>query len=551
MILVMGVLILLPVASLLFGSLWSSRPGAPGYLTFENYVRTFTDIRSLRLLSNSLFYSFGAALLATSLATAIAFITSRTDAPLRGFFTYIPFLSLITPGIINNIAWVYLLRPKTGLINIFVTEYLGLPTPLFNIYTIWGMIWVMGLSLTPLAYVGVRAALLALDPSLEEAGRISGGGIRSVIFRVTLPLVLPAILSIFLLTFIIAFEAFETPAIIGIPGNIDVYMGVIASSILYLNPPDHGLATSQSIIVFIITLLLVYLYRLATRRAEKFAVITGRGYAPKIMRLGKWRYAALAFLLAYLFTDILLPYFTLFMASLHTFWDPKNLFENLTVQNYLELTAYQSLIRALFNSIFISSVSATIALAAALLITYSSLRVRIKGGGLLEGLGMLPISFPGLVLGVGLLWAFISLPIGIYGTVFALILAYTIKYIPHGVRFLSEPLLQIHRELEDASRVSGASLLYTLRRIVAVLVRPALVGGWIYIAMISFRELGAAVLLVTPKTPVISAELYYIWSAGHVEHVIAASIVLIAVLWSIVIVGSAISKARLRFQPTP
>lgn len=548
---VMGVLIILPVASLLFGSFWSSRPGAPGYLTLDNYVKTFTDVRSLRLLTNSLFYSFGSALLATSLGTIIAFITSRTDTPLRGFFTYIPFLSLITPGIVNSIAWVYLLSPNTGLINVFFRDYLGLQSAIFNIYTIGGMIWVMGLSLFPLAYVGVRAALVSLDSSLEEAGRISGGGIRHVIFRVTLPLVLPAILSVFLLTFIIAFESFDTPAVIGIPGNIDVYMVAIASSILYLIPPDLGLAASQSIIVVIITFLLIYLYRLAIRRAEKFAVITGRGYSPKIMKLARWRYVGLAFLLGYLFVDIILPYLTLLLASLHLFWDPGNLFNNLTLQNYLELTTYPSFLTGTFNSILISAVSATVTLAVALLITYSSLRTKMKGRGLLEGLGMLPRVFPGLVLGVGFLWVAVSLPTGIYGTVWVLILAYIVKYIPHGVRFLSEPLIQIHRDLEDASRISGASLLYTVRRIIVVLVRPALIGGWIYIAMISFRELGAAVLLVSPGTPVISAELYRMWATGNVEHVVAASIVLIVVLWSIVLVGSIVSKAMLTIKPTP
>ena len=549
-IIVMSVLIILPVGALLFGSFWSSRPGTPGYLTLENYAKTFSDVRSLKLLTNSLFYSFGSALLATLLGIIIAFITSRTDTPLRGLFTYIPFLSLITPGIVNSIAWVYLLSPNTGLINVFFRTLLGLKSALFDIYSIWGMIWVAGLSLFPLAYVGVRAALVSLDSSLEEAGRISGGGIKYVIFRVTLPLVIPAILSVFLLTFIIAFEGFDTPAMIGIPGNIDVYMVDIARSIIYMVPPNHGLAASQSIIVVFITFILIYLYRRAIKRTEKFVVITGRGYSPKIMKLGRWKYLGLAFLLGYLVVDIILPYFTLLMASFHLFWDPGRLFKNLTLQNYIELTTYPSFLTGTFNSILISVVSATVTIGVALLITYLSLRTKMKWRGLLEGLGMLPRVFPGLVLGVGFLWVAVSLPTALYGTIFLLILAYIVKYIPHGVRFLSEPLLQIHRDLEDASRVSGASLLYTIRRIVVVIIRPALIGGWVYIALISFRELGAAVLLVSPGTPVISAELYRMWATGNVEHVVAASIVLIAVLWSIVIIGSVISKALLTIKPT-
>ena len=168
----------------------------------------------------------------------------------------------------------------------------------------------------------------------------------------------------------------------------------------------------------------------------------------------------------------------------------------------------------------------------------------MKGRGLLEGMGMLPIAFPGLVLGVGLLWAFISLPIGIYGTLWVIILAYIIKYIPHGIRFESEPLLQIHPELEDASRISGASLLYTIRKITLVLLKPAIIGGWVYIALITFRELGAAILLVSPGNEVISAVLYTMWAGGHIEHTIAAIMILAAIIWSTIFVVAIISWKR-------
>ena len=543
-LIIMSILIALPIIALLFGSFWSSRPGAPGFLTFDNYIKTFTDIRSLNLLTNSLFYAFGAALLATSVATVIAFLTSRTDTPLARVFTFIPFLPLAIPGIANSIAWVYLLSPRTGLINLFFINTLGFSSAPFNIYSIWGMIWTSGLSLIPLTYVGVRAAMVSLNPALEDAGRISGAGIRQVISRITIPLVIPAMLSIFFLAFIIAFESFEVPAVIGIPGNVDVYMSAIAKSVLYRIPPNHGLATSQAIIMLIVTMLLVLLYRIATRRAEKFAVITGKGYSPRVMKLGKWRYVGVTILLIYLFVDIILPYSILFISSLHSFWHPKTLFEDLSFKNYMELPAYSNLLRGFFNSIFVSSISAFIAVLAAVFFTYYSLRSKVKGRGLLEGMGMLPIAFPGLVLGVGLLWAFISLPIGIYGTLWVIILAYIIKYIPHGIRFESEPLLQIHPELEDASRISGASLLHTIRKITLVLLKPAIIGGWVYIALITFRELGAAILLVSPGNEVISAVLYTMWAGGHIEHTIAAIMILAAIIWSTIFVVAIISWKR-------
>ena len=547
----MCVLIAMPTVALFFGSLWSSNPGEPGHLTLDNYVATFSEARSLGLLLNSVVFALGSAFLATSIATVIAFITSRTDTPLARIFTYIPFFALVIPTLAESLAWVYLLTPRTGLINLFFTQFLGFPSPPFNIYSLGGMIWVMGLALVPLAFVGVRSAMVSLDPSLEEAARISGRGVRAVLFRVTLPLVGPAMLSLFLLSFIIAFGSFEIPAIIGIPGNIDVYMSVITISALYDNPPNYGLATAQSVIMFVITLFFVYLYRRATRRAERFAVITGRGYSPRIMKLGKWRYLGLAILLLYLFVGVILPYFTLIIASLQTYWHPLTLFDNLSLTNYLDLTSYSQLPSSAVNSIIVSSISAFIAVLAAVFIVYYSQKSRVKGRGILEVFAMLPVAFPGLVLGVGLLWTFISLPIGIYGTIWAFVLAYVIKYVAHGVRFTSEPLLQIHHDLEDASRVSGASTLYTIRRVTLVLLRPALIGGWAYIAMITFREIGAAILLLTPGNEVISATLFRVWSSGHIEQAIAAIILLTFALWAAIIIVSLVSRRRFMFKVTP
>lgn len=548
-IIIISLLIVIPIGSLLYGSFWSSRPGAPGNFTFENYLDVISDTRSIGLLVNSLAFAIGSGLLATSIGTVLAFITARTDTPLRRIFTFIPFLPLIVPGVVDNLAWIFLLRPKTGLVNIFLMDTFGLPGPVFNIYTLWGMIWVMGLGLIPLAFVGVRAALVSIDPALEDAARISGKGIKQIIFRITLPLIFPAILSVFLLTFIISFEAFETPAMIGIPGGIDVYMGVIYYQIASKLPPDYGIATAQATVMLIVTMILVYLYRKSQKRAEKFAVITGKGYSPRIMKIGKWRYLGLGFLLTYLAVNIILPFFTLLMVSLNSYWNPRNLFGSLTLEHYLDLPAFTQIFSSFINSIIVSFGSATIAMLSASIIAYYSLRTRIKRKGLLEAVSMLPISFPGLVLGMGLLWAFIKLPI--YGTLWILILAFVIKYIPHGVRFVSQPILQIHKDLEDASRVSGGSLLYTIRRIILPLLKPALLGGWVYIAMISFRELGTIILLVSPNNQLISSTLFTMWYSGHLEEAVAASLVLVAALWLLIIIWVIISKINFKFHPTP
>jgi len=548
-ILVMSVLIAIPIVYLMFGSLWSSRPGSPGSFTLGNYLKAFSEGNSLNLLINTLIFATGSALLATCVATVLAFITSRTDTPLKGVFTFIPLLPLIVPGVVENLAWIYLLRPKTGLINMFLVDLLHLPAPPFDVHSLAGMIWILGLGLVPLAFVGIRAALVSIDPTLEEAARVSGRGVRSVIFRITLPLVFPSIVSVFLLAFIISLGAFETPAMIGIPGNIRVFMGEIYYSVTSQIPPDYGLGTAQATILLSISMLAIYIYRRSTKRSERFAVITGKGYAPRLMKIGKWRYLSLSVLLVYLFINIILPFSTLLLVSFHPFWEPRDVFGNLSAKNYTDLAAYEALIPSFFNSVFSSSISATIAVFAASIMAYYALKTKVKGRGLIEGVGMLPISFPGLVLGMGLFWLFITLPI--YGTIWVIVIAFLIKYIPHGLRFVSGPLLQIHKDLEDASRVSGASLLYTLRRIVMPLLKPAFLGGWVYIFMISFRELGTVVLLTSPSNQVISVTLFSMWSIGHVEKAVAASMVLVAVLWSFVILASLIWKVKSTIQYTP
>ena len=217
-------LIIYPVSFLIFGSFWSGNPGGAGELTLDNYVIVFSDPKTLELLVNSLAYALGSALLGVSIATVLAFITTRTNAPLREYFIFIPILPIILPGMVDNLAWIYLFSPNSGLANTWWRNLTGFADPLFNIYSLPGMVWVMGISLVPLAYLVISAAFQTMDPSLEETARISGSSLFSIFRKITIPLMFPAILSVYLLTFILAFESFETPAMIGLPAGIDVFM---------------------------------------------------------------------------------------------------------------------------------------------------------------------------------------------------------------------------------------------------------------------------------------------------------------------------------------
>ena len=539
-------LIIYPVSFLIFGSFWSGNPGGAGELTLDNYVIVFSDPKTLELLVNSLAYALGSALLGVSVATVLAFITTRTNAPLREYFIFIPILPIILPGMVDNLAWIYLFSPNSGLANTWWRNLTGFADPLFNIYSMTGMIWVMGISLVPLAYLVISAAFQTMDPSLEETARISGSSLFSIFRKITIPLMFPAILSVYLLTFILAFESFETPAMIGLPAGIEVFMSQIYQAVVWSIPPSYGLGTAYASIILVITMTAVYLYRKATSRQEKFQVITGKGYQPGILDLGKWKWAGTAVLGLYVFVHIVVVFGMVLILSFQTYWDPNNLFGNMTLRNYETVISQRRIVSSLINSGVVSVVSATIVVIIAAILTYLSRRKNIRGGGLLEGFGTLPLAFPGFILGLGLLWTFLTIPIGIYGTVFVLMLAFLVKYMPQGIRFANGALIQIQDDLEESSSITGAEWTYTVRKIILPLLKPALISAWIYIFVLTFRELSSIIFLITPNNQVISAILWDLFVNGSVELLAATSMLLTLFLWIVVIAATIIFKVRFR-----
>lgn len=539
-------LIIYPVSFLIFGSFWSGNPGGAGELTLDNYVIVFSDPKTLELLVNSLAYALGSALLGVSIATVLAFITTRTNAPLREYFIFIPILPIILPGMVDNLAWIYLFSPNSGLANTWWRNLTGFADPLFNIYSLPGMVWVMGISLVPLAYLVISAAFQTMDPSLEETARISGSSLFSIFRKITIPLMFPAILSVYLLTFILAFESFETPAMIGLPAGIEVFMSQIYQAVVWSIPPSYGLGTAYASIILVITMTAVYLYRKATSRQEKFQVITGKGYQPGILDLGKWKWAGTAVLCFYVFVHIVVVFGMVLILSFQTYWDPNNLFGNMTLRNYETVIGQRRIVSSLINSGVVSVVSATIVVIIAAILTYLSRRKNIRGAGLLEGFGTLPLAFPGFILGLGLLWTFLTVPIGVYGTVMVLMLAFLVKYMPQGIRFANGALIQIQDDLEESSSVTGAEWTYTVQKIILPLLKPALISAWIYIFVLTFRELSSIIFLVTPNNQVISAILWDLFVNGSVELLAATSMLLTLFLWTVVIIATILFKVRFR-----
>jgi len=512
----LGVFIVYPIAFTVVSSFWSGQPGSPGHYTLANYYALLSDPRTYVTVINTFLQAGSSALIGVALGTLISIITVRTDTPFRKALFYLPFLPLALPVLIANQAWIYLFEKRAGLLNILL-GYAGLSTSTFNIYSWPGMIFASGMALTPICYVTISAAMRGMDTSLEEVSRASGSGVRSTLLRVSLPLMEPSILSAFLLAFTLSAGSFETPTMIGIPAGINVMMSSVYNNVDAIVPPDYAAASTESVLLLGIVLVTVFFYNRSLRRSGRFEVVSGKGYsASRVLSLGRWRFLSLAIILAYLVLAIGLPVFTIALLSLVPIWLPDALFARLSFKNYqFLLSSTSGAFPALLNSLIASVVAATVITGVALAILFVARRTTIRGRGLLEGLAMFPISMPALVIGFGLLWAFLTIRTGLYGTLGVMVIALSVALLPQGVRTMSGGVIQIQAELQEAARASGATASTTMRRIFLPLIRSSLVGAWLYVFIGSFTALGAVILLQSANNQLFSTLLWSFWSSGN------------------------------------
>jgi iron(III) transport system permease protein len=528
------VLVLLTAAPLSFLVLGSLQVEGQTGLTLANYAKVYGDGRTYQLFANSVIYAVGTALLALFLGTSLAFVVKRTNVPFRRAFFAVTLVPLIVPGIVSTIAWIYLASGQIGVINRALMGAFGLKEPPFDIFGMFGMIWAEGLHLSPLVFLVMVGAFRAMDPALEEAAAISGASPLRTLRRVTLPIVVPALASAALIMFVRGMESFEVPALLGLPAEISVLTSEIFLA-LRKYPQDFGVAGTLGVGLLVISALGVWTYGRLTRRAERFATITGKGYRPRMVELGWLRPFAFAYLLAYVVVIVVLPFAVLVFVSLIPFYIPSlDMLQRLTLANYRLVIEHPDTLRAVRNSLILGITAATLTMALTAVISWVVVRTRLPGRRLLDLLAFLPIGIPGLVLAVAIIFELISFPVPIYGTLAILVIAYMTKYLPYGMRTNSAAMVQLHRELEEAAATSGARWGTTFRRIVIPLLWPSLVAGWIYIFVVSVRELSASVLLVSNESTVLSFLILDMQQSGQSNAVAALSVMLVLSLVAIV-----------------
>ena len=535
-----------PTLMLLWGSFSDAPLGLPGKLTLDHYRTAYSDPETLEMILNSFVFAAGSAFLSIVFAAVIAWVVIRTNAPCRRLLELITVVPNIMPPLLIAVAWTLLLNPSTGVINILVMKVFGLSSAPFNVYSMGGMIFVEGLILTPLAFLIIAAALSSMDPSLEESARMSGSTHLRVVGRVTLPLVRPAILAAATLNFVRAIESFDTPAILALPARLDVFTSKIYKEALDAFPPNHNLAASYAMSLLVITLGLVYVYRLMIRRAERFATVTGKGFRPALIDLGRSRYLAAAIAAGILVLLVVFPFLILLLTSLLPYF-PMPLDEALTLltaKHYATIVSDERVWTAMGNSLFLAVVGATLCMLLASLTAYITVKTTIVGRGIIEGLSFLPFAFPGTALGIGLLWAYVRFPLPVIATIWILLIGYVTRFLPYGLRSMTATIVQIHRELEEASQISGGGFAVTFRKILLPLMKPGFLGGWILLATIFIREFSLSVFLYTPASEPIGPLLYHLWLDGLHGRMAALGVVVTLLSTGLVMVAMRLARPR-------
>ena len=529
----------IPLAFLLWQSFRTPQTATTdAVFTLGNYVEAYGSSETWRLFWTSIQFALGASLFAFLVGTTLAWMNERTNTPFKSIFFALSIIPLVIPGILFTVAWILLASPKIGIVNLVIQGWFGLEEPPFDIYSLGGMIWVDGLHYSPMAFLLMTAAFRAMDPSLEESATMSGANIFQVAWRVTLKLTWPAIFATILILFVRSIESFEVPALLGLPVGIQVFTSSIYQAV-HRYPSQVGLASAYSVTLLVITSVGVYLVSRLSSRGSKYATMTGKGFRPRPIDLGRWRWFTAAIFVVYFLLIVVLPFSVLLWSSFQRFYSVPSMqaLQNLTLDPYRFIFSYPNLTRTIWNSFVLSFGSATIVMLVTSVICWIVVKTRLPGRWLLDNIASLPMVFPGLVLGLAIMIFYLNVDIGVYGTIWIMFIAYITRFMPYGLRYNTTSMLQIHQELEESAAMCGASWTTTFRRIVLPLLKPGLVAGWIYVMIVSIRELSSSILLYSPDTRVVSIVIWELWQNGQYVELSALGVLFIVSLFVLVLMA--------------
>jgi len=533
-VILIGVLaagIIPPFVFLIYSSLHQlDADGTFGALTVANFTAIFHDRALATTLINSALYPLGAALVALSVGAAQAWLAERTDASFRHILYVAAIISLGIPYVLYIVAWLLLLS-KAGPVNAILQQLFGGAGPYINVYSLGGMMFVEGMLWSPLAFLLLSPVFRNSDASFEEAASICGAGLFSTLRHITMGMVRPALLAFGLLAFIKASEAFEVPALVGLPGSKRVLTSTIYQTLTLSIPPDNGSASAFGVLLLIIMAILLHIYNRVAAQTYRYQTVTGKGFRPRVVRLGRWRHAAGVLIVAIPLVVIVVPLATILWAALLPYYQPFSVaaLPKLGLANFVQVLHSRSFQSSIVNTLVLGASAATLVTALSVIAGWCVAR-RMRGSAVLDTLAALPLVFPAIVLGLAFLQIFVHGGTHIYGTLLSLIIASTVAYMPYGLRYAQLGVIQIHPELEEAAAIAGARQGTAFFQIVLPLLVPAMISCWLFVFLVAVRAVSLMLLLVGPDSQIVAVTLFDFWNNGQIGELAALGCVWTAIM---------------------
>ena len=508
-----AVLVLYPIAFLIQASLSVGDPQArpPEAYGLDNFAGLG---RYSHIFGNTLLVAALATALAVIVGFAMGWILSRTNVPGRAALEQLMAMPYYVTPLMGALAWALIASPSSGFVN-QVWRALGGDGYLVDINTPWGIAWVMALFEGSVAFVMIGAVMKSMDPAMEEASQVLGGGRIRTMLRITLPLVLPGVLGAAVFVFAEMLGSFSAALVLGLPNRFYVVTTAMYQLVSQY-PPRFPTAAAMGVSLFAVMFTMVWIYRRIVS-AGTYVTITGKAFRPRAMDVGGLRWPFLGLCIAYLAVAVILPVLTIAYASFQRLTTAFPRAANFTLDNYRTALSLDAVRSALGNSLLLGVGTATIGVLLMGYLSWLIYRSRLPGAGVIEYVLMFPQAVPRLVFAFGMLWAWLIFPIPIYGTLWLLLIAYLTVFLPLGLRTISGVILQIDRSLEESAQMCGASWGYRLRTVTMPLLKPGLIAAWLLLFIASVRELGASILLMGPKAKVITPAIVESWFSTSTE----------------------------------
>ena len=554
---IVSYLVLVPLFMLLYASIKSTEDKLPfetTATTLGNYAAVFTSSSTLPIFLNTFLFTAGSLAVGLPLAILLAWLLERTAIPGRAWFANLILVPMTIPSLLSAIAWIQLLDPRIGLVNVVLRGVLGLSgdTGPFDIYTLYGMCFVQGLRLVPSAYLMIAASFRAMDPSLEEQSAMAGRGVAQTTLRVTLPIMRPALLAALIYYIIVVIESFDIPGLLGFTARIRVLSTAIYwATHSEVGLPDYGLASALGAIVLAAALLLMWFYQRLTAHQERFATITGKGYRPRQLSLGVWNVPATVLCALYVFVAVVLPFVMLLWTSVQPFYATPSAdsLARLSFEGYVNIWRESGVVRALWNTTVLALVTSVATILLAVLVSWFIVRRGKQADGLahyLATVSFLPQCVPSIVIGLAFIFVYVRFPIPIYGTLWIIALAMITRYLAFSSRTTTSALMQVHGELEEASQMAGAPWTRTLRRVTMPLLAPAMINVFLWVAVHAMQELSMALMLYNPSTVVVSTMIWSMWQNGRTADAAVLGVLLSLLSALLLLGGHLVSHLRRR-----